>query len=652
MSLEQRQIQQLPAQLANQIAAGEVIERPSSAVKELVENAIDAGATQIEVYIEGAGQKRIAVKDNGYGIAKEQLALAIAPHATSKIYTTDELFAIDSFGFRGEALASMASVSRFSITSKAQNMDDAWSIYVEGENDPHIEPAAHSQGTTVELKDLFFNTPARRKFLKTDRTEMQQIQDVVVRLALSHPHLTFKLFNEGTETLRFDGAQGDLLEDYLPRLGRFLGKDFVQSSLVIDAEREDLRVSGFVSLPTYSLGSARHQYLFVNGRPVKDKTLIGALKQAYHDLLAKQRHPIAVLFVDLPADQVDVNVHPAKAEVRFKDGGHVFALMRSAIRRELDAASQMASPAGANEALASFKAPVRPQVADTSVQTNFFEPLTVVPTHMEQREKSFNNNGLGGFSSVSATSHQVAENVTDSDLLQSYTTPESINTQNPYASPKIVEAQPYARANPVAAQQSVSAYNAYPMGAAVAQVHGTYILAQTDEGLIMVDQHAAHERLVYERMKSQILTKSIEMQQLLIPDMVELPEVEVALIMKHAEDLLSLGLEVEQFAPQAVAVRATPALLGKVNSSALVRDMVEDLRMLDKKGSVQTAIEEVLATMACHGSIRANRKLSIDEMNAILRQMEEVPNSAQCNHGRPTYVHLKLPDIEKLFGRR
>lgn len=646
MSTMQRQIQQLPAQLANQIAAGEVIERPSSAVKELVENAIDAGATQVDVYIEAAGQKRIAVKDNGYGIAQEQLHLAVAPHATSKIYTTEELFAIDSFGFRGEALASMASVSRFSITSKAKDSEDAWQISIEGQDDPVVKPAAHPQGTTVELKDLFYNTPARRKFLKTDRTEVQQIQDVVVRLALAHPHLSFRLFNEGSETLRFDGAQGDLLEDYLPRLGRFLGKDFVQSSLVVDVERENLRISGFISLPTYSLGSARHQYLFVNGRPVKDKTLIGALKQAYHDLLAKQRHPIAVLFVDLPPSEVDVNVHPAKAEVRFKDSGKVFVLMRAAIRRELENASQMASPAGANEALSAFKAPEREQVPDTSVQTSFFEPLKIVPSHMEQ-QGIVDKSSQYGYAPTEGTDMRRPEPV--SHLIQAEQQVAQ-PTQSPIGG--MVEAQPAAQANVGHSYGSVQSFEAYPMGAAVAQVHGTYIIAQTAEGMIMVDQHAAHERLVYERMKSQILTKQIEMQQLLIPDMVELPEIDVALVLRHAEELLSLGLEVEQFAPQAVAVRATPALLGKVNSSALLRDMVEDLRMLDKKGSVLTAIEEVLATMACHGSIRANRKLSVDEMNAILRQMEEVPNSAQCNHGRPTYVELGLPDIEKLFGRR
>jgi DNA mismatch repair protein MutL len=604
MPVNRKSIRLLPDALANQIAAGEVVERPASVVKELVENALDAGARRIDVTIEDAGLTRLTVADDGHGIPKDELPLALSRHATSKIASTEDLFHITTLGFRGEALPSIASVSRFRLTSRAVGQTEAWELACIGGKLEAPKPAARPKGTTVEVADLFYNTPARRKFLKSLRIEQEQVADVVVRLALANPSCTFTLTADGREQLRFDGTQGDLLEHYLPRLGSFLGRDFVANALTIDTGREDMRLTGFASLPTYNVGSARRQYMFVNGRPVKDKVLLSALKQAYHDLLAKDRHPVAVLFIDLPPESVDVNVHPAKAEVRFKNSSDVFALIRGGVRRSLDGASQKVSSTPAAQALARFAPPPPP------MQTSF------------------------------------------ADLSRRPTQPAYVAEAN-RGDAVAFQAPPQAR-TPEAAQtaQAIADYADHPLGAAVAQLHGTYILAQTDSGMILVDQHAAHERLVYERLKNQVLNKTVERQALLLPEVVELPAADVALLADHQDALAAVGLEVEPFGPTAVSVRATPALLGNTNAAALVRDLVDDLHELGKGQTLETRLEETLSTMACHGSIRANKKLSIDEMNALLRQMEQTPNSAQCNHGRPTYVALALPDIERLFGRR
>jgi len=614
-----KEIHVLPDSLANQIAAGEVVERPASVVKELVENALDAEATAIEILIENSGTKKITVKDNGFGLSKEQLSIALQRHATSKIAETKDLFEINSFGFRGEALPSIASVSRFTITSRRAEDESAWSYTGEGGKNMQLIPAAGEVGTTIEVKDLFFNTPARLKFLKAARTEMEHIQDVVVRLALANPKVSFKLMNEGNEVLHFNAAQGDLLEDMLPRLSKFMSKDFVKSAIGLDVERDDMRLRGFVSLPTFNVATNRRQYIYVNGRPVKDKLLLGALKQSYHDLLHTGRHPAAVLFVDIPARDVDVNVHPAKAEVRFKHGREVFGLMRGAIRRSLEEHSQEVGTAPATQALSGFHAGSLPQQhygggqggASTAQVMQFSMPQT----------------GGGSFGA-----QQVAETISAFDAH--------------------MEAPLHSGQDTFAAGRSVVDYVQYPMGAAVAQLHGTYIVAQTENAMIVVDQHAAHERLVYERFKKQVLDGNVERQGLLMPEVVELSEHDVTRLMERQEELLSFGLELEQFGPTAVAVRATPALLGEVSANAIVQDIVEDLREMKKETTVQSKLEEFLGTMACHGSIRANRKLSIDDMNAILRDMEKTPNSAQCNHGRPTFIELKLPEIEKLFGRR
>ncbi len=608
-----KKIQVLPEFLANQIAAGEVVERPSSVIKELVENALDAGATQVDIAVEEFGTKRLTIKDNGQGISKDQLPLALERHATSKIQQTDDLFNIHSFGFRGEALPSIASVSRFSITSKAAGEEDAWVYKGEGGKNFTLEPAAHNHGTTIVVEDLFFNTPARLKFLKAKRTEMEHIQDVVVRLALANPKVMFKLVSDGDEVVRFAQAQGELLDDMLPRLASFMGRDFVDNAIGVELDRGDMAIKGFVSLPTYNVSTTRKQFMYINGRPVKDKLLMGALKNAYHDLLHTGRHPAAVLFIDMDPRAVDVNVHPAKAEVRFKDGRSIFGMIRTCVRQALDEHSTEVSTTPSNEALRRFV--TTPQMP---AQPRFDYHAASAP----MPQTSFENG-------ANAQPRTVAEEATPMR----------------YEMPHIPQEEP-------AVAQSMQQFEGHPMGAAVAQIHGTYIVAQTEGSMIVVDQHAAHERLVYERFKKQILNGSVERQALLLPEIVELKPSEVDALLERESELLAFGLEVEQFGPQAVSVRATPALLGEVNSKQLVLDMVEDIRNLKKETTLQESVEEFLSTMACHGSIRANRKLSVADMNAILRDMETTPNSAQCNHGRPTYIELKKADIERLFGRR
>lgn len=590
--------------VANQIAAGEVVERPASVVKELVENALDAGATHITVTVEEGGLKRLVVQDDGYGLGKDELQLAVSRHATSKIKDAEDLFAINSFGFRGEALPSIASVSRMTITSKVRGTDEAWALALRGSDVESLKPAAHPEGTSIEILDLFFNTPARRKFLKTEGTEFGHIEDAVVRLALAHPQVSFTLKRDGQEVVRFDQAQGELLSDFLPRLGSFLGKAFVENAVPVQGSRERAWVNGFVSLPTYNQSSSRHQYVFVNGRPVKDRVLVAALKQSYHDLLAKHRHPVAVLFIDVHPRDVDVNVHPAKSEVRFRSEQEIFGLVAGAVKAALAQSSQVVSTTPAEEALNRFTAGVVPQNSWLPSMGNTVPVFTVRENVMAQ----------GALPMTALPMARVAE-------------------------------------APVQ-QQSVTQFTAAPMGAAVAQLHNTYIVAQTHEGVIMVDQHAAHERLVYERLKQQFLSDTPQIQTLLLPEVVELTARDAEVLLNHADGLRRFGLEIDGFGPTAVAVRGVPMLLKDGSVESLVRDVLEDIKDLKAGESLQTALEEVLSSMACHGSIRAGRKLNVDEMNAILRQMEQVPNSAQCNHGRPTYIHLKRSDIETLFGRR
>jgi DNA mismatch repair protein MutL len=595
-------IRQLDEATANRIAAGEVVERPASAVKELVENALDAGAGRIQVAYADGGKTLIRVADDGHGMAPEDLPLALARHATSKIDGSD-LLDIHSFGFRGEALPSMGAVGRLTIASRAEGAEGA-EITVAGGRIGPVRPAARGRGTTVELRDLFHATPARLKFLRSDRAEAQAIADVVKRLALAAPYVGFTLseFTRGEprEILRVDAEQGELFDALEARLARLLGRDFAANALRIDAARDELRLTGHAALPTYSRGAAVTQFLFVNGRPVRDKLMLGALRAAYSDLLARDRHPAAVLHLDCPPEQVDVNVHPAKAEVRFREPGLARGLVVSALRHALAGAGHRASASVGQAALGAF----RPEPAGPRVyQMDLARPAPGA-------------------------------------LAQAY------RAQAPDPATLAEAPAPFARDEP--APGPVEA----PLGAARAQLHETYIVAQTVDGIVLVDQHAAHERLVYERLKRQMAEAGVAAQALLIPEIVPLSRSEARLLLAHAESLAALGLVVEPFGGDAVAVRATPAALGPVDAAALVRDILDELADLGESDLLRGRLDAVLSRMACHGSVRAGRRMGIAEMDALLREMEATPHSGQCNHGRPTWIALGLADIERLFGRR
>ncbi|MDD9978041.1 MAG: DNA mismatch repair endonuclease MutL [Boseongicola sp.] len=592
------QIRQLDETAINQIAAGEVVERPASAVKELVENALDAGARRIEITVADGGKRLIRVEDDGCGIAADQLELALSRHATSKIDGTD-LLNIHTFGFRGEALPSLGAVGRLTITSRAQQAEAA-SISVEGGTLGPTRPAAHQPGTTVELRDLFFATPARLKFMRTDRAEMQAVTDVVKRLAMAEPFVQFTL-SDATEGRReifsYPAETGTPVEALQGRLRRILGKDFTENAIAIDAEREGLHMTGFAALPTYSRGSAVHQYLFVNGRPVRDKLLTGALRAAYMDFLSRDRHPAAVLFVDCEPELVDVNVHPAKSEVRFREPGVARGLIVSGLRHALAEAGHRASTTVSKETLGAFsQRPMEPRVYQ--MDRPAANPLPRQSGFAEQSQ---------AFDAVSAR----VENIS------------------------VVEQDEQSR----------------PLGAARAQVHENYVIAQTETGIVIVDQHAAHERLVYEKLKKQMAANGVAAQALLVPEIIELGS-DASRLLDHADTLAKFGLTIEPFGEGAVAVRETPAILGPVNAEALLRDVLDELVDLGDSDLLQSKIEAILSRVSCHGSIRSGRRMQADEMNALLREMEATPHSGQCNHGRPTYVELKLDDIEKLFGRK
>ncbi len=588
-------IRQLDEAAINRIAAGEVVERPASAVKELVENAIDAGATRIEVVIADGGKTLIRVTDDGCGISAVDLPLALSRHATSKIDGTD-LLNIHSFGFRGEALPSLGAVGRLTITSRVPGEPAAMIAVNGGRMDP-VRPAALSVGTVVDLRDLFHATPARLKFLRTDRSESQAVADVVKRLAMAEPFLTFILrdASEGEDrtVFRADAETGDLFDALQGRLSVVLGRDFAANAVRLDAERDGFHLTGYAALPTYSRGAAVAQHLFVNGRPVRDKMLIGALKGAYYDLLSRDRHPAAALFIDCDPQLVDVNVHPAKSEVRFRDPGVVRGLIVSGLRQALAGAGHRASTTIAGETLGAMRAePVAPRVYQMDRPS------------FSARQMIFQAQAPGGFA----------------------------------------EMAPSARIEPEVPADG-------PLGAARAQVHENYIIAQTETGIVIVDQHAAHERLVYEKLKRQMAESGVAAQALLIPDIVELSENDAARLLEVADDLARFGLTIEPFGGGAIVVRETPAILGEVNADAMLRDILDELADLGDSAAVQTRIDAILSRVACHGSIRSGRRMQAAEMNALLREMEATPNSGQCNHGRPTYVELKLSDIERLFGR-
>ena len=595
-------LRQLPSVVVNRIAAGEVVERPASAIKELVENAIDAGAARIDVTLRVGGQSLVIVADDGIGMSADELSLAVERHCTSKL-PDDDLLRIDTLGFRGEALPSIGAVSRLSIASRKRGADSAWSITVEGGLKSAPVPAALSQGTRVEMRDLFYATPARLKFLKSPRAEREAALDAVERLAMAYPSIAFTVSGEEDRILlRLNAVTSDLAgnDARRERLAAILGRDFADNALAIAAQREGFSLSGLAGLPTLNRATARDQYLFVNGRPVRDKLLVGAVRGAYQDFLARDRHPMVALFLDGPAEAIDVNVHPAKAEVRFRDASLVRGLIVGALRQALAAAGHRASTTVAQSALHSF----RPGLAAPSY----------APAYLPR--------GLA----EEAAQYQAPLTPPDSGGL----------------------AAPGARAPQAIATEAAG----FPLGAAVAQLHETYVVAQTQDGIVIVDQHAAHERLVYERMKEALGSTGVARQILLLPEVVELDEAAVARLAARAGELAELGLVLEPFGGGAVVVREVPALLGELDVQGLVRDLADELAELGNALSLKEKLEEVCGTLACHGSVRAGRRLLPEEMNALLRQMEATPHSGQCNHGRPTYVELKLADIERLFGRR
>ena len=607
-------IRRLPAQTVNRIAAGEVVERPASVIKELVENAIDAGATQVDIRYEDGGRAAITITDDGKGMSPEELPIAIERHATSKLSPNDvgewDLLNIHSMGFRGEALPSIGSISRLTITSQTESDDSAWEILVEGgtQSGPKPAPRVGMRGTRVDVRDLFYATPARLKFLKSERSESLAISDIVKRLAMANPAVGMTLSNGSRTTLKV-ARQSDDQEGRLARLSAILGADFGQNAIEIDQEREGIHLTGFAGLPTYSRGNSQHQYLFVNGRPVRDKLLYGALRGAYQDFLARDRHPVVALYIDLPSDHVDVNVHPAKTEVRFRNPGLVRGLIVSALRHSLAAAGHRASTTVSDYALSRIQAE-QPQYA---FQQNYNRPLNGAPYPAVQPVD-------GGLNGSTSNNYGFSAKVEDVDSEYNH--------------------------------QEIQDFTANPLGAARAQLHETYVVAQTGDGIVIVDQHAAHERLVYERMKTAMAGTGVERQALLIPDIVDLGETDAARVLARAEELAEMGLVIEPFGTGAVAVRETPALLGEMNIQSLLRDLADDISEYDEALSLKEKFEHVCGTMACHGSVRAGRRLNAAEMNALLRQMEDTPHSGQCNHGRPTYVELKLADIERLFGRR
>ncbi|MBB5514112.1 DNA mismatch repair protein MutL [Rubricella aquisinus] len=607
ISAPRRPIRQLDDASANRIAAGEVVERPSSVVKELVENAMDAGATRIDIAIADGGKTLIRVTDDGQGIPAEELPLALSRHATSKTDGAD-LFNIRYLGFRGEALPSIGSVARLTITSRVQGAE-AHSLHVSGGQIGAVKPAALTRGTVVEVRDLFHATPARLKFLRSDRAEVQAINDMVKRLAMAAPEIGMTLRDvsgggEGRVTFSVERQGGDLISVRDARLAAIIGRDFVQNAVTVEAERDGVRVSGLAGLPTYSRGAAVAQFFFINGRPVRDKLLIGALRGAYADFLSRDRHPAVALFIDCPPERVDVNVHPAKAEVRFREPGVVRGLIISALKHALAEAGHRASSTVGAAMLGAmqpkptgpYQAPLRPS---TGARMSAYEAQAPAAGMAE--------------SAASWTSGRV-------------------------------------EATPVEVPDTPAA-DALPLGAARAQVHENYIIAQTAQGIVIVDQHAAHERLVYERLKRQMAERGVPGQALLIPEVVEMSEADRALLLTHQEMLETAGLRIEPFGGGAVCVRETPAPLGVINAEALLRDVLDELSDGGGATLVQERIEAVLSRMACHGSVRSGRRMSAQEMDALLREMEATPHSGQCNHGRPTYVSLDLKDIERLFGR-
>jgi DNA mismatch repair protein MutL len=603
--------------MINQIAAGEVIERPASVVKELIENAIDANASRIDMVTAAGGKNLIRITDDGKGMSVQDLELAVERHCTSKLSL--DLMNIQTLGFRGEALPSIGSVAKLTITTRHKASDCAWRIVVDGGKLSKPQPAALTKGTVIEVSNLFSNVPARLKFLKSDRAESNAITQVFKRVALAFPDIRFSISGSDRSSLAYSPS------DSMGRITQILGPEFENNALEIDAVREGFHLTGFAGLPTFNRGNGQHQYFFVNGRPVHDKSLFGAVRGAYSDFLPRDRHGVLVLFLDCEPSQVDVNVHPAKSDVRFRDAGLVRGLIVGSLRQAIGGAGFRSSSEGGRNMMAAFRSEAEtPEANPWQAELSPHYPL----------------NGSHNNSSISRTDYS------HEHFSQSHGFEEKQVASNDGFSPSGQITKPFQ------SDQTVESgwHEKHPLGAARTQIHENYIIAQTPDGLMIIDQHAAHERIVYEKLKAG-MDQGVASQILLIPDVVDLAEDDTERLLEQSSELEKFGLVIEKFGPGAVVVRETPAMLGEVDASSLITDLVDELAEWDNNKSLMEKLEHVAATIACHGSVRSGRILKAEEMNALLRQMETTPNSGQCNHGRPTYIELKLKDIERLFGR-
>lgn len=604
-------IQLLSPRLANQIAAGEVVERPASVIKELLENSLDAGAGRIDIDIEQGGVKLLRVRDDGRGIVSDDLPLALSRHATSKIRDLDDLERVATLGFRGEALASVSSVSRLTLTSCAEGADQAWQVETEGrEMAPRVQPAAHPRGTTVEVRDLFFNTPARRKFLRAEKTEFSHLEEVVKRLALSRFDVSFNLRHNGRSVLGLRPAHTE--QEARRRVGSVCGPAFVEQSLIIDSERTGLRLWGWVGLPTFSRSQADLQYFFVNGRMIKDKLVAHAVRQAYRDVLFNGRHPTFVLYLEVDPAVVDVNVHPTKHEVRFRDGRMVHDFLFSTLYRAL---AEQRPGEQSPELPAADEPSTRPEPSTIGVFSGQASMVLNEPRAAWNPAPGRQGEVSGGFAAVAPA------------------------YQSLYG------------AEPAAAMPAEEPGAVPPLGYAIAQLHGVYILAENAQGLVVVDMHAAHERITYERLKLAMDQEGLRSQPLLVPETIALSQREVDCAEEHAASFARLGFAVQRLGPESLAIREVPSLLRQADAAQLVRDVLADLMEYGTSDRIQAHLNELLGTMACHGAIRANRRLTLAEMNGLLRDMEQTERSGQCNHGRPTWTQMSMTELDKLFLR-
>ena len=578
-------IKKLPENLINQIAAGEVIERPSSALKELLENSIDAGSTEIEIFITDGGKSLIEVVDNGRGMTANDLKMCLQRHATSKIKDGD-LVNINSLGFRGEALPSIGSIAEISIDSHDMSENESWNISVMNNTLQDIVPSTIREGTKVTIRDLFSKVPARLKFLKTNGTEVRYCREIVKHLAMSHPNIAFSFSIDAKRNFYWTKSEEINFLSTKNRLKQVMGEDFLNSSVSVEEERPGMILVGMVGMPTLNRNTGREQYLFVNNRPVKDRSLIGALRGAYKGLMENNRFPVAVLFLDILPSDVDINVHPAKSEVRFKDAGRVRSLIINGVRNALEGA-------GLNTA--------------SEISNALLDKMNINSHSIDNVDNNYNLNNIQISPSFRSLNNK------ENDTFEKEIT--------------------------------------YPLGAAIAQTHGTYIISETENGIILIDQHAAHERIVLEKIRAGFLNKNMQKQILLIPEIVELSEEHFEIIISNTEKLSKLGLLIEEFDKKAILIREHPAILDKVNFSVLINDIAEEIIHFGSEFILSERLDNICGNMACHSSIRAGRSLLNSEMNALLREMENTPNSSQCNHGRPTFIKLGIKDIEKLFGR-